>query len=196
MEYERFMYSIPPVHGELKQHDCFGNIIIRSLVRKSSGTRLHFEKRLLPRIAVGLPDWERAHSQGHGTGHESMFGITYAPYEVNQVVQRLGVERRIIELESIREKVDKVNDILIILTTETGSYSIKLPQRNVDIRCLREITYVLQVYHKKYRKFRTAFEVTVSVEKPCFILDAEGKEVVEKPPKVSLSGIPQLSHLL
>jgi hypothetical protein len=70
-------------------------IVIESTLGPSSG-RHHFEQDLFSRgemdLAYTKALMERAHSQGQGTGFESPFAITYAPAEVNQELQNLGIE--------------------------------------------------------------------------------------------------------
>lgn len=56
------------VEGTTK--DAMGDTVIRSKLGPST-SRLDFEQQLFRGIEVGLPGWERAHSQGHGTGHET-----------------------------------------------------------------------------------------------------------------------------
>lgn len=112
--------------------------------------RAGWEKKvLLPGIEVGLSGWERSHSQGPGTGRESIHGIVYAPYSVNQELQRLGIER------FLRELVPKTAvGTELWLTTETYTY------RGTDR--LKEIIYkvdaVQLLQHKK------VFEASIEVD--------------------------------
>ena len=67
--------------------DAFGSIVIQSRLRSAVG-RQGFERQFFRGIELGLPGWQRAHSQGAGTGFESSHAIRYAPAEVNQQFQR------------------------------------------------------------------------------------------------------------
>lgn len=63
--------------------DADGAIVICSRLRPALDRR-GFERLMFPGIEVGLPGWQRSHSQGSGTGFESPNAIRYAPEEVNQ----------------------------------------------------------------------------------------------------------------
>jgi hypothetical protein len=128
--------------------DALGDIVIRSKVKSPPG-RMGFEKMFWPSIEVGLPGWERAHSQGNITGHESAHGIRYAPREVNQSFQRLGIERFIRELFDL-----KANDVDLWLTTVTSTHPGTLR--------LKEIQYRLDAVRKGTSK--TLFEASIEVE--------------------------------
>lgn len=88
-------------------------IVIISRVGPGRG-RLGYEHAMFTGVDVGLQGWERAHSQGQGTGHESSFGILYAPREVNQGYQNRGIEQHIRDL---LQQIDP--NVELILTTET-----------------------------------------------------------------------------
>jgi hypothetical protein len=77
--------------------DCSGGLVINSKLQPGM-PRQDLERRLYPSIVVGLFGWQRAHSQGPGLGAESQHGIRYAPADVNQHCQRLGIERHLREL--------------------------------------------------------------------------------------------------
>jgi hypothetical protein len=128
--------------------DALGNIVIRSKVKSPPG-RLGFEKMFWPSIDVGLPGWERAHSQGNITGHESAHGIRYAPKEVNQTFQRLGIEKFIKELYEMKAK-----DVDLWLTTVTSTHPGTLR--------LKEIQYRLDAVRKGMSK--ALFEASIEVE--------------------------------
>jgi hypothetical protein len=93
-----------------------GTVVIRSRVGRPPG-RLGLEEILPPGVEVNLEGWERAHSQGNITGAESARGIRYAPREVNQRYQRLGIEQAIRDLFS-----QKAADAEVVMTTETSSH--------------------------------------------------------------------------
>jgi hypothetical protein len=93
-----------------------GATVIRSRVGRPPG-RLGLEDTLPPGVEVNLDGWARCHSQGNITGAESARGIRYAPNEVNQQYQRLGIERAVRELFEA-----KAPDTEVVLTTETRSH--------------------------------------------------------------------------
>lgn len=136
----------PPIEPVVR--DALGGIIIRSQVASPRG-RLGFEKQFFPGVELGLTGWERAHSQGNITGRESAQAIRYAPSEVNQAFQRLGIERFIRELYE-----EKASDVELMLTTVTYSHT--------DTLRLREIQYRIDAV----RKGRTTqlFEASIEVE--------------------------------
>ena len=95
--------------------DKLGATVIQSRLQ-ATAVRQGFEKKaLLPGIEVGLVGWERSHSQGSGTGTESATAIRYAPSEVNQKYQNLGIERYLRELVEL-----KPPDTELWLTTTTA----------------------------------------------------------------------------
>ena len=102
-----------------------------------------------PGIELGLPGWERAHSQGNITGHESSHAIRYAPREVNQEFQRLGIERFIRDLFA-----EKAQDVELWLTTVTYTHPKTLR--------LKEIHYRVDAVRRE--QSRTLFEASIMVE--------------------------------
>lgn len=128
-----------------------GGVMIRSMVRRSTGRRKGYEREmLLPGIRLGLEGMERAHSQGQGTGHESRYGIRYAPTEVNQRLQRLGIEQHIRDFESQRAA-----DVALRLTTVT--YGHEAPHGKI----LKEIQYQLHAVRngRSYLLYEASIEV-------------------------------------
>lgn len=73
-----------------------GGVVIESTLapgrRRAGFEHEHFRRGEMGREDYVSSDLELAHSQGAGTGHESPFGILYAPREVNQELQNLGIE--------------------------------------------------------------------------------------------------------
>ncbi len=108
--------------------DAFGATVIRSLLGPALG-RQGFEKQMFPGVEVGLAGWQRAHSQGSGTGFESPAAIRYAPEEVNQQFQRLGIERYLRDLLST-----KPNDTELWLTTVTSTHPKSLRLKEIQYR--------------------------------------------------------------
>lgn len=108
--------------------DVFGATVIQSRLQPAT-SRQSFERRLLPGVEVGLIGWQRSHSQGSGTGRESPEAIRYAPEEVNQALQRLGIERYLRELFSL-----KPADTELWLTTVTETHSGTLRLKEIQYR--------------------------------------------------------------
>jgi hypothetical protein len=128
--------------------DATGATVIQSRLQPAT-VRQGFEKKLLPAIEVGLVGWQRAHSQGAGTGAESPNAIRYAPEEVNQRFQRLGIERY------IRELFDrKPADTELWLTTVTSTHPRTLR--------LKEIQYRLDAVRNV--QSRRLFEASITIE--------------------------------
>src|SRR5579862_8218341 len=98
--------------SERTYRDALGNIVIQAPM-SAAVDRRGFEKQYFPGIEVGLAGWQRAHSQGAGTGRESPYAIRYAPQEVN-----LAYQTRIENY--LRQLVDaKPADVTLWLTTVT-----------------------------------------------------------------------------
>ena len=115
--------KIRPLHDRVivkrieEESKSAGGIVIHSRLQPGQ-PRQDLEKKLFPSIVVGLFGWERAHSQGAGLGAESAAGIRYAPAEVNQHYQRLGIERHLRELVQ-----RKPADVDLWLTTVTTTHA-------------------------------------------------------------------------
>lgn len=96
--------------------------------------RRNFEDYLPTSTELGLKcAYERAHSQGAGTGVESPYGLALATREVNQELQNHGVEAFIRELQA-----HKRDDVDLYLRTEV----------NTDGLYLQSINYVLEAANK------------------------------------------------
>ena len=108
--------------------DALGATVIQSRMQPAPG-RLGLEKQLFPGIEVGLLGWQRAHSQGSGTGFESPHAIRYAPEEVNQQFQRLGIERYLRELLTL-----KPANTELWLTTVTATHPRTLRLKEIQYR--------------------------------------------------------------
>jgi hypothetical protein len=101
----------------LEERQVGETTVIKSEVGVSPGKRLGYE-RLVPRgVQVGRRGWERAHSQGQITGAESSRGILLAPEEVNQQLQKSGIEQFISDLN-----LQKADNVKLYLTTETQAH--------------------------------------------------------------------------
>lgn len=123
-------------------------VVIQSEVGPGRG-RLGYEKAMFSGVDVGLKGWHRAHSQGQGTGHESSFGILYAPSDVNLKYQNSGIEQHIRDLF---KQIDP--DVTLLLTTETIAHS--------GTRRLESITYKIEA--KQNGKRTRLYEVEINVE--------------------------------
>ena len=111
--------------------------------------RKGYERQMFPAVQVGLKGWHRAHSQGGGTGHESRHGILYAPPEVNQQYQRLGVEDK---LSTIYQQ--RAPGVEFKLTTVT--------RRHTGTSRLREIEYKVEAV--KDGQATRVWEASIEVE--------------------------------
>jgi hypothetical protein len=127
--------------------DALGATVIQSHLGPAV-LRQGLEKLMFPGIEVGLTGWQRAHSQGGGTGFESPRAIRYAPEEVNQHYQRLGIERYLRDLFAL-----KPADTDLWLTTVTTTYPRTLR--------LKEIQY--RVDAVKVATSRKLFEASIEV---------------------------------
>ena len=108
--------------------DAFGATVIQNRLG-AAVSRRGLERLMFPGIEVGLAGWQRAHSQGAGTGVESALAIRYAPEEVNQQFQRLGIERYLRELLSL-----KPSDTDLWLTTVTMTHPRTLRLKEIQYR--------------------------------------------------------------
>jgi hypothetical protein len=146
---------------EQTYRDAFGAIVIQSRLGPAM-VRQGFEKRLLPGIEVGLPGWQRAHSQGAGTGHESPYAVRYAPAEVNQQFQRLGIERYLRDLTARQPA-----DVELWLTTVTSTHPRSLR--------LKEIQYRVDAVRNNLsrRLFEASIEVADSRDAPRVTVQAK-----------------------
>ncbi|EDZ67240.1 hypothetical protein NOC27_567 [Nitrosococcus oceani AFC27] len=113
---------------EVVRRGADGSIVIQSEVGPPA-KRKDYERKLLPGVKVRLKGWERAHSQGAGTGAEAKAGIFYAPPKVNQELQNRGIEKYIRELY-----VNKPADVKLFLTTETKAYPGTLRLKTINYR--------------------------------------------------------------
>ena len=114
--------------------DALGAIVIQSRLGPAA-ERQHFEKQIFPGIEVGLPGWQRAHSQGAGTGLESPFAIRYAPEEVNQHFQRLGIERY---LRKLLDQKPADTDLWLTTVTSTHPRTLRLKEMQYRVDAVRK----------------------------------------------------------
>lgn len=140
--------------------DALGAIVIQSRLQGGQG-RQGLERQFFPGVEVGLPGWQRAHSQGGGTGFESPHAIRYAPEEVNQHFQRLGIEGYLRRLF-----VRKPPDVELWLTTVTSTWPRTLR--------LREIQYRLDAVRAgaERRLFEASIEIADQRVKPRVTVNA------------------------
>jgi hypothetical protein len=168
----RSIGSWVPGHGERVSRDALGGIVIESTVRAPSG-RKGYEDQLFPGVEVGLAGWDRAHSQGNITGHESAYAIRYAPSEVNQQLQRLGIERFIRELHQQCRP-----DVQLGLTTVTYTHPGTLR--------LKEIQYKVTAGWRGRK--RVLFEAAIEIEDRR-IAPRVKVSVIERTPRSEWAGL-------
>jgi hypothetical protein len=114
--------------GERTLRDAQGATVVQSRLRSALG-RLDFERFLFPSIEVGFLGWQRSHRHGKGMGFESPHATRYAPEEVNQKFQRLGLERYLRELVE-----SKPDDTELWLTTVTEIHHGTLRLKKIEYR--------------------------------------------------------------
>ena len=134
-------------------------IVIESQLGAGVG-RKHFETKYFSRKEMGLPDYvksdlERAHSQGQSLSFESPYAIPYAPREVNQVYQNLGIEEF---LRVLRD--NQPEGVVFSLKTNTRFHP--------DTRKLSLIEYTVTATFRGERRtlFSTGIRVEWNLEKP------------------------------
>ena len=113
--------------------DAFGDLVIVSRLRPAV-ERNGYEKQIFSGIQFGLDGWQRAHSQGAGTGNESAEGIRFAPPEVNLVYQNRGIEKFLRKLVADNPSTE------LWLTTVTATHPRTLR--------LKEIQYRVDAVHR------------------------------------------------
>ena len=121
--------------------------VIRSQIA-APVSRQAFEKRLFTGVEVGLPGWDRAHSQGAGTGKESSRGILYAPAEVNRNLQNDKLERFLRDFFKLKAK-----DVELYLTTDTQAWPGTMRLKSIDYK----------IEAKRGGKTRTLFEASIEI---------------------------------
>lgn len=123
--------------------------------------RQRFERLMFPGVELGLMGWERAHSQGAGTGTESPLAILYAPSVVNQKLQNQGIEEFIRTLQK-----QKLDDVDLLLTTSTRAW--------MGTRRLASIEYVVSA--RRFGRVTALLETSIEVENrrdhPRVVVDA------------------------
>ncbi len=134
--------------------DALGDLVIQSRLRPAVD-RNGYEKRIFSGIHFNLEGWQRAHSQGAGTGTESPEGIRFAPAEVNQAYQNHGIEKLLRKLVK-----EKPADVELWLTTVTSTHPRSLR--------LKEIQYRVDAVHRAVSKclFEASIEVANTTENP------------------------------
>ena len=136
-----------------------GGIVIESKLG-AGVSRKDFEAAYFSRKEMEVPgyvksDLERAHSQGAGTGFEAPFAIPYAPREVNQTLQNLGIEEY---LRLLRD--NQPEGVVFGLMTNTRVHP--------DTRRLSLIEYTVTATYKGERRtlFNTGIRVEGTLEQP------------------------------
>jgi hypothetical protein len=119
--------------SERSFRDALGDLVIVSRLRPAV-ERNGYEKRFFSGIQFGLDGWQRAHSQGAGTGSESAEGIRFAPPAVNLAYQNQGIEK------FLRKLVADNPGTELWLTTVTSTHPRTLR--------LKEIQYRVDAVHR------------------------------------------------
>lgn len=114
--------------AERSFRDALGDLVIQSRLRPAVDRRGH-ERRIFSGIHFGLEGWQRAHSQGAGTGSESAEGIRFAPEEVNQTYQNHGIESFLRKLVAERPP-----NVELWLTTITATHPRTLRLKEIQYR--------------------------------------------------------------
>lgn len=139
--------------------DALGNLVIQSRLRPATD-RQGYERRFFTGVEFGLDGWQRAHSQGAGTGHESADAIRFAPPEVNQLYQNHGIEKFLRQLVADHPQVD------LWLTTVTATHPRTLR--------LKEIQYRVDAVHHGLSEclLEASIEVSNDSQKPRVAINA------------------------
>jgi hypothetical protein len=113
--------------------------------------------------------YELAHSQGQGTGHESPYAIKLAPQDVNQRLQRWGIEEYLYRLR------DQHPDVDFHLMTHTQGVPLS--------RRLQSIEYSIWVTREGKRQRLFEFEIVVegTTGKPRILLPPDSVWVTSDP---------------
>lgn len=131
------------------------NALVITSVLGPPQERQSMENLLYPGVELGLKGYDRAHSQGPGTGNEFSEGILYAPQSVNRGDQNQGIERYLRELQAAKRE-----GVEFILVTETKAHEGTMR--------LQSINYRLDVVEngKRSRLLETSLDVGRDVENP------------------------------
>jgi hypothetical protein len=127
--------------------------------------RANYQSVISP-TAFGLPigrhGFEALHAVGPNVGHESPYGIYFGPWRVNQLIQRIGIERFIgdvgANLRSGRQ---------VLLRVEVQKVTHDVVQADGSIRqadFLKQITY--QLYGGSMGPRNKLFELNLGVARP------------------------------
>jgi hypothetical protein len=133
-----------------------GSIVVESTLGRGTG-RADYEASLPSRGDYddqGFRDalYERAHSQGQGTGFESAFGIRLAPWVVNQRLQRYGIEEYLYRL---RDQFPRgAAEFQVVTNTRTRERTLRM----------ESIEYSIWVTANGQRKRLFEFEIAITGE--------------------------------
>lgn len=140
--------------------DALGDLVIQSRLRPAA-ERNGYEKRFFTGVQFGLDGWQRAHSQGAGTGQESAEAIRFAPPEVNLAYQNQGIEK------FLRKLVADNPNVELWLTTVTATHPRTLR--------LKEIQYRVDAVRpgQSRRLFEASIEVSNDTDHPRVSINAK-----------------------
>ncbi len=127
--------------------------------------RANYQSWVTP-AQVGLPSgrhgFEALHAIGPGIGHESPYGIYFGPWRVNQLLQRIGIERFIGDVGS---HVRSGKEILLRVEVEKVTMPVVQADGTVlQVDFLKSITY--QLYGDSIRPGNSLFELSIEVARP------------------------------
>ena len=127
--------------------------------------RADFQSWVTP-AQVGLPSgrhgFEALHAIGPGIGHESPYGIYFGPWRVNQLIQRVGIERFIGDVGSHLRSGKE-----ILLRVEVEKVTMPVVQADgstMQVDFLKRITY--QMYGDSISTRNKLLELSIEVARP------------------------------
>ncbi len=148
--------------------------------------RLGFERMGARGVGeIGLDGYENAHLWGPGFGDEARAGIMYAPRELNQAFQRLGIELRIRDLRDLGYDVHLSATAEAYDKTTLGDLGYRL-YRGEEV--LKSVKYEVGVLDPRTGEVRRLFDVEIHVDLP-----PSGRVTTE--PILELSGYRELDSI-
>lgn len=154
-----------------------GSVRITSQLGPTLTQRAGYEKQLLSAKSAGVEivdgqKWERMHSQGPITGHESSHGIVYAPFEVNRTYQQHGIEEELRQMQR-----QKAADVEFELETVTECHP--------GTRRLSRIQYKVTAIRNGVRTLVFERALKVGNEKKSPTVTGEGRGLLNLEPFLS-----------
>ncbi|TAD86588.1 MAG: DUF4157 domain-containing protein [Bacteroidetes bacterium] len=130
-----------------------------------STIRANYQNVISP-TAFGLPigrhGFEALHAIGPNVGHESPYGIYFGPWRVNQLIQRIGIERFIGDVGS---HLHSGRQVLLRVEVQKETHNVVQPDGSVrQADFLKQITY--QLYGASVSTNNKLFELNITVARP------------------------------